>query len=148
MKSLTRRTLLALALASLRVKAAGAAGTAPLSGGDARAIRAVIEAQLKAMAAGDAVRAFSYASPSVRMQFGDAPNFMSMVRQGYPMLIRPSATLFLRPESFEKAVLQVVHLRDRDGRSWQATYQLQKQPDQSWRINGCVVQPEEADSMT
>jgi hypothetical protein len=137
--------LAALALGGL---AAAAAGPAPLSGRDAQAIRAVVEAQLDAMAAGDDARAFSYASPSVRMQFHDAPSFMSMVQQGYPMLIRPAATLFLRPESFEHGVLQAVHLRDQDGTAWQAVYQLQKQPDRSWRINGCVVQPAADEPMT
>ncbi|HEY4037776.1 MAG TPA: DUF4864 domain-containing protein, partial [Burkholderiaceae bacterium] len=85
MKSIARWMLLtAMALTSLVSDAAGPSG---LSAGDARAIRAVIEAQLDAMAADDEARAFSFASPSIRMQFDDASSFMTMVRQGYPMLI-------------------------------------------------------------
>jgi hypothetical protein len=147
-RSHLRRVLVAvLALAGLPA-IAGAAGPAPVSSREAQAIRAVVEAQLDAMAAGDDARAFSYASPSVRMQFRDAPSFMSMVQHGYPMLIKPSATLFLRPEVYEHGVLQVIHLRDQDGGAWRAVYQLQKQPDRSWRINGCVVQPAADDPMT
>jgi Domain of unknown function (DUF4864) len=105
----------------------------------------VIEAQLDAMAADDEARAFSYASPSIRMQFDDASSFMTMVRQGYPMLIRPTEMLFSQPRTVEESVLQVVRLRDREGRPWLATYDLERQPDRSWRINGCIVEPDQSD---
>jgi hypothetical protein len=118
-----------------------------VSSRDARAIRAVIEAQLKAFGADDAVRAFSYASPSIRMQFGDAPTFMTMVREGYPMLIRPTATIFFRPDPVDQGVMQQVHVRDTDGGSWLATYHVLRQPDKTWLINGCVVEPDEDDSL-
>ena len=145
MKSAIRWMLcVAVALASV---GSHADESADVSTGDARAIRAVIEAQLKAIGADDAVLAFSYASPSIRMQFGDAPTFMTMVREGYPMLIRPTATVFLRPDPAEQGVMQQVHLRDRDGRSWLATYHVQRQPDKNWLINGCVVEPDEGDSL-
>jgi hypothetical protein len=126
--------------------AGDAVGTAGVSSDDARAVRSVVEAQLKALAADDAALAFSYASPSIRMQFGNASNFITMVRQGYPMLIRPAATEFFRPEAVEDGVMQLVHLRDQDGRSWLATYQMQRQPDRSWRINGCVVESGDRES--
>jgi hypothetical protein len=77
------------------------------------------------------------------MQFGNAFNFMTMVHQGYPMLIGPAATEFFRPEAVEDAVMQLVHLRDQDGRSWLVTYQVQRQPDHSWRINGCLVESDD-----
>jgi hypothetical protein len=68
-----------------------------------------------------------------------------MVRQGYPMLIRPTETLFSQPRSVEEDVVEVVRLRDQDGRAWLATYHVQRQPDKSWRINGCVVEPDDTD---
>jgi len=143
MRSIVRWVVLtAMTLTSLASDAAGATG---LNAGDARAIRAVIEAQLDAMAADDEARAFSYASPSIRMQFDDASSFMTMVRQGYPMLIRPTETLFSQPWTVEEGVVQVVRLRDQDRRPWLATYHLQRQPDKSWRINGCVVEPDQSD---
>ncbi len=122
-----------------------AAGETEVGAADARAVRAVIEAQLSALAAGDAQRAFSYASPSIQSQFGDAGSFIGMVRQGYAMLIRPLETLFLRPEAVEQGVMQPVHVRDRDGRAWLAVYHVQRQPDASWRINGCLVTPDDDD---
>ena len=124
------------------------ASAADLSDPDARAVRAVVQAQLKAFAEGDAVRAFSYASPQIRSQFGDAAAFITMVQQGYPMVIRPAATVFSAPEAVDGNVLQVVQLRDADGRRWLATYQVQRGPDQRWRINGCAVVPDSGKSST
>ena len=115
---------------------------------DARAVREVIQAQLKALAADDAVRAFSYASPSIRSQFGDAANFMAMVKSGYPMVLRPVATAFFQAEAAADSVMQAVQLRGRDGRAWLATYALQRQPDGRWRINGCTVQADTGKSST
>ena len=113
----------------------------PVAAADASAIRALVEAQLQAMAQGDARRAFSYASADIHRQFGTAENFMAMVRLGYPMVLAPASTAFFVPVPDDQPglVLQVVQLTDRGGRRWLATYQLQRQPDGSWRINGCAV---------
>ena len=115
------------------------AGAAGFAEGDGRAVRLVIEAQLKAFAADDAERAFSYASAAIRTQFGDAATFMAMVQSTYPMLVRPAATSFFQPRLADGVVWQTVQLRDRAGRLWLATYQLQQQADVGWRINGCAV---------
>ena len=128
--------------------AAGPAQAVSLSERDAKAVRAVVEAQLQALAANDAVRAFSFASAAIRSQFGDAATFITMVRQGYPVLIRPAATAFFQPEVMDGAVIQVVQLRDATGRIWLATYQLQRQADQRWRISGCAVAPDAGKSST
>jgi hypothetical protein len=145
MRSVVRCLLLAaMTLTSLE---GSAASPASVNVTDARAIRAVIEAQLDAIAADDAALAFSYASPSIRMQFEDASSFMTMVQQGYPMLIHPAQTLFTPPEAIDEDVLQAVHLRDQGGGVWRAVYHLQRQPDKSWRINGCVVLPDEDDGL-
>jgi hypothetical protein len=147
MRQTVQRWLLSLGLAL----AAGAAAAQAVPPPDARAVREVIEAQLKALAADDAVRAFSYASPTIRTQFGDAATFMAMVRSGYPMVLRPAATAFFQPEAADGAgmqVVQVVQLRDRAGRAWRATYEVQRQTDGHWRINGCVVQADTGKSST
>jgi hypothetical protein len=116
---------------------------------DARAVRAVIEAQLQAFTAGNAERAFSFASAAVRAKFGEAETFMSMVLAGYPMLVQPAATSFFVPESTDGVVVvQKVQMRDRAGRLWMATYRLQLQANASWRINDCAVMPDTASSAT
>lgn len=127
---------------------ASSAGAVEVSDRDARAIRTVIESQLKALAADDAAKAFSFATPMIRKQFGDAPTFMTMVQRGYPMVIRPAATAFFRPEAAEGSVLQGVQLRDAEGRDWRVTYQMQRQADKSWRINGVAVMADDGKSTT
>ena len=136
----TRRRLGRVALLALLVPVGG--GAAPLAESDARAVRQVIEAQLEAFAADDGARAFSYASASIQAQFGDANNFMAMVRRGYPMVIRPAAVSFFQPQrdvGTPETVTQLVQLRDREGRLWNATYLLEQVTGAGWRISGCVV---------
>lgn len=118
---------------------AGPLRAADVAAPDASAIRSLIEAQLAAFRADDAERAFSYASPSIRTQFGDAATFISMVRSGYPVVYRPASVAFLLPEAADGQVIQRVRLTDASGAAWLAIYSLQRQADKSWRINGCVV---------
>ena len=125
-----------------------AEGANEVSAGDRRAVRAVVEAQLKALAADDSARAFSYASPAIQKQFRDAGAFMTMVRRAYPMVIRPVATSFFAPEGGEGTIIQGLQFRDREGKVWRAFYELQRHPDRSWRINGCVVAPDDDSSTT
>lgn len=141
-----RRWLLRLSL--LGLLAPLAAGAAVLSEADARAVRSVIEAQLEAFAADDAERAYSYAAAGIRTQFGDAAAFMAMVRSGYPMVVRPQAVTFFQPRAADGAVVQMVQLRDRTGRLWRATYQLERQAGDGWRISGCTVAPDSGKSLT
>ena len=127
------------------------AGAAVLSGPDERAVRQVVEAQLQAFAADDADRAFSYASPSIRAQFGDAARFMAMVRDGYPMVVRPATVSFFQAQTeagHAGTVSQPVQLRDREGRLWMATYLLERQAGAGWRISGCVVAADNGRSLT
>ena len=131
-----------LALSIGLVAGAGAEDGNAVSAVAARAVRTVVEAQLAAFAADDAERAFSFASADIRQQFGDATTFMQMVRQGYPMLIRPATTSFLLPTGTEALVLQVIRVRDQGGRAWLAADSVQKQSDDSWRINGCAMRPD------
>jgi hypothetical protein len=130
--------LVAAALALFTVSAARAER---VSSDDTRAVRAVVEAQLSAFAADDAKRAFSYAAPAIREMFGTPDRFMEMVRAGYPVVYRPASVVFLNPEWIEGQLVQGVHLTDASGALWLAVYRLERQPDKSWRISGCEVQP-------
>jgi len=141
---------LLLTIASSAAMADGNSRADQVSASDARAVRAVVEAQLKALAAEESAQAFSYASPAIKSQFHDAATFAEMVRRSYPMLIRPASISFMRPEASERAkttITQAVQFRDREGNFWRAVYELELQPDKSWRINGCAVAPDD-DSLT
>lgn len=138
---------LSFGLAGLPPADAQAAPATP-SDADARAVRQVVEAQLRAMADGDAERAFSYAAPAIRAQFVDAARFMAMVTGTYPMVVRPASTVFFQPTLNDGQVLQVVQLRDRAGRHWRAAYLLARQSNGAWRIAGCVVSAQAGDAST
>lgn len=133
---LLRKLMLTMAmlLASL------AAGAAEVSRADAKAARAVVQAQLAALAADDAVRAFSFAAPPIRDQFGTAERFVEMVRKSYPVVHRPASTTFLTPDGDgADLVVQPVQMTDAAGAAWLAIYRLQRQPDKRWKIIGCEI---------
>ena len=120
--------------------AVGAAlATGEVNRADARAARAVIEAQLAAFAADDAERAFSFAAPGIRESFGTAERFMAMVRKGYPVVYRPTSVRFLEPVLEQGSLLQRVRMTDDTGAAWMVVYELQRQADRSWRITACVA---------
>lgn len=104
---------------------------------DARAVRAVIEAQLDAFRRDDAAQAFALATPDIRERFGDAATFLDMVRQSYAVVYRPQSVSFEEPLLLEGELVQPVSLTDAQGRAWIAIYPMQRQPDGSWRTNGC-----------
>jgi len=103
------------------------------------AIRGVISRQLEAFQRDDAEAAFSFAAPSIREQFGTANAFMQMVREGYGALYRPRSTVFLPPIRSQAGPMQPVEVTDEQGAMWIALYLMQRQPDGTWRIAGCVL---------
>ena len=113
----------------------------PVSADDAQAARAIVAGQLEAFASDDAKRAFSYAAPAIREMFGTPERFLAMVRTGYPAVYRASGVTFLIPLRVQGQLYQGVHLTDAAGVLWLATYRLERQPDGSWRIAGCELQP-------
>lgn len=125
---------LLLALAPLVATAQDAVPAA-----DAQAVRAVIEAQLDAFRRDDAARAFSLATPGIRQAFGSAENFIAMVRGSYAAVYRPKSVAFDAPLVIDGELIQPVRLTDAEGRAWLALYPMQRQPDGSWRTNGCQL---------
>jgi hypothetical protein len=110
-----------------------------VSAADAKAARALIEAQLAAFAADDAPRAFSYAAPAIQTMFGTPERFLSMVRDSYPVVYRPASVSFLQPEWVGGKLVQRVQMSDAAGAPWLVVYELERQNDRSWRISACVA---------
>ncbi len=119
--------------------AAALATAAPLAESDEVQIRQVIFAQLTAFADDDADGAFEKATPAVREAIGSSGRFLAMVRGSYPMVYRSSSVSFKRAQVEADSVLQMVEIVDDDNKAWLAVYELEKQPDNSWRISACVV---------
>ena len=131
-----RRFLCALLLAAAPLVSLG---QPYLSGPDAAAVREVIEAQLDAFRRDDAQRAFSFAAPNIRSQFGTAENFIEMVRSSYAPVYRPNSVKFETFQIIDEQVVQPVRLADAGGQAWVAFYVMQRQPNGDWRIAGCQL---------
>jgi hypothetical protein len=113
---------------------------APADGADKAAIVGVIQRQLDAFQGDRAAEAFGYASPGIQRMFGTADNFMTMVRQGYPQVYRPRSVDFRELVTTEGRIVQKVLFVGPDGVPVVADYIMQRQPDGSWRIDGCSLE--------
>ncbi|HVT50242.1 MAG TPA: DUF4864 domain-containing protein [Dongiaceae bacterium] len=140
-----RRVLAVLILALGVCGPAAAQSVAPddpastLPAPDQAAIRHVIEAQLAAFQRDDGVEAFGYATPAIQQKFGDATNFMAMVKGGYPAVYRPRSVTFDKLVDTEFGPDQILRVIGPDGAAYTAHYIMQKQPDGTWMINGCYL---------
>lgn len=122
-------------LAGLLVGVVGQA--AAQDGADRTAIRQVIESQLAAFQKDDAAGAYGFASPTIQEKFVNADIFMEMVKAGYPAVYRPREVEFRDLRSEAGRWYQDLFLIGPDGNPAMAIYEMQQQPDGSWRINGC-----------
>lgn len=104
---------------------------------DQTAIVGVIRKQLDAFQGDRAVEAFGYASPGIQHMFGTPDNFLAMVRQGYPPVYRPRSVDFRELVTTEGRIVQKVLFIGPDGVPVIAEYFMERQPDGSWRIDGC-----------
>ncbi len=103
--------------------------------GSSDAIRGVIQSQIDAFLMDDFASAFSYASPSIRGIFETPDNFGAMVREGYPMVWRPSEVTFGELREIGGRLWQRVVVEDAQGRVHALDYQM-IQTDGGWKING------------
>ncbi|MDO9316564.1 MAG: DUF4864 domain-containing protein [Burkholderiaceae bacterium] len=101
--------------------------------------RAVVQAQLDAFAADDARRAFQLASPSARKHLGSPDNFIKLVRKNYAVVYRPASVAFLKPQLIDGVVMLGVQMTDSQGAAWLVTYQLERQPNGLFLIDGCEL---------
>lgn len=105
---------------------------------DAAAIARVIGDQIEAFKSDDFATAFTYASPGIRGIFGSPERFGQMVRQGYPMVWRPSQVEFLDLREQGGALIQEVLVRDAAGVDWLLDYEMVR-GGTGWQINGVQI---------
>jgi hypothetical protein len=101
----------------------------------------IIRAQMQAFQADDAGRAFSFASPDLQQKFGSPATFLDMVKAGYAPVYRPKAVEFRDWVESPGGPEQQVFVIGPDGRGYIAHYMMERQPDGSWRISGCYLEP-------
>ena len=105
-----------------------------------KAIETTIRAQITAFQADDFERAFTYASPTIQQIFRAPDVFGRMVRQGYPMVYRPSEIAFLELATVEGYFWQKVQIRDDQARYHIMAYQMVRL-DGVWRMNSVQLLP-------
>jgi hypothetical protein len=114
---------------------------AELSDTDKSAIVSVIQQQLAAFQADDAELAFSFASPGIQGRFQTAEQFMAMVRDQYATVYRSQSANFEAVGWVQGDPVQAVTMVGPAGEWMIAYYQMEKQPDDTWRIAGCLLTP-------
>ena len=102
-------------------------------------IQDTIRQQIQAFEADDFARAFTYASPNIQALFGTPEAFGKMVREGYPMVWRPSDVAMLDLRTVGGALWQRVRVTDGKGRSFLMDYQMIEGPN-GWLINAVLMQ--------
>ena len=107
---------------------------------DQDGIRQTIERQITAFQNDDVAGAFTHASPTIQRLFGTAERFGSMVKNGYPMVWRPSDVRFLDLREIAGAQWQKVQIRDQGGAFHLLDYQMINL-NGVWRINGVQLLP-------
>jgi hypothetical protein len=122
------------------IGAAAPAQTAPTAA-EWQAIQEVIAAPRAAIIAGDADKAFAYASPGIQQQFGDAASFLAMVDAAYAALESARYVEFLEGAIIDGIVVQRLRLIDADNTVRVALYTMEKQADGKWRVSGCRIAP-------
>jgi Domain of unknown function (DUF4864) len=137
MLALVRRLTLAAILILGSASAAGAEES--IAPADASAIQQVIQDQMAAFKVDDWAAAFAYATPSIQTKFQNPQVFSQMVTQAYQPVYRPRGVEFRALTPSEFGPTQEVFVIGPDGLSYLAYYTMEKQPDGTWRINGCYL---------
>ncbi len=136
-----RLTAIVFAVFALAAFAAPPSGNASLRLAEWKAIQQVIGDQLKALKAGDGMKAMAYSVPGIRRQFETPERFLRMVREGYSALLDARTSTFLEGAVVDGVTIQPLQLVLPDNTVLVALYRMEKQKDGRWRIAGCVIAP-------
>jgi hypothetical protein len=131
--------VLLLAAGLMRPAPARADDPAEVPAADRAAIAGVITRQIDAFRHDDANAAFGFASPMIQGMFGDPAHFLAMVQRGYPPVYRPRSVHIGALVMQDGRIVQRVELVGPDGGRDLALYTMEREPDGSWRIDGCQL---------
>lgn len=99
----------------------------------------IIKNQIAAFLNNDAAAAYSFASPAIQEKFLNQNLFFEMVKRTYQPVFRPGNFAFGRSKVVGDQVIQEVLITGPDGKDWTAIYQLVRQPDGAYKINGVQI---------
>lgn len=106
--------------------------------------RQVIEQQITAFLNNDATTAYSFASPEIKSVFPNAERFFEMVKKSYGPVYRPGNYAFGRNQVSPDGTVayQEVLISAPDGKDWAVYYELKRQRDGQFAINGVRMKRE------
>ena len=119
----------------------------PALSGDAEvsSAQSTIDRQLKAFQANDGATAYSYAAPNIKRMFPTVEAFMGLVTRGYAPVRNPRSYSFGKVEEMSPtSIVQQVILVGPDGKTYEAVYTLEMQPDGTHLITGCSLRASNA----
>ncbi len=112
-----------------------------LSGIEMNGIRAAIRGQILALSKRDATRAFSYLAPVTQGYFADPAAFLRTLMAQLQPLASVAGFAFSDTEREATDAIQHVLFADQKGLEWLARFTMERQPDGSWGIKSCKVEP-------
>jgi len=139
--------MLMRAIEAAAVAAALWGGTASADESTAARSRAIIERQLDAFARNDAEAAYALADPAIKQMFGDADQFLAMVRERYPPVYRHRSVEFDEFAELGDEASLTATIVDTDNVVWTALYGLRRDANGDWLISGCVLVKSEASAI-
>ncbi|PYB75069.1 DUF4864 domain-containing protein [Rhizobium wuzhouense] len=106
--------------------------------------KGVIEQQITAFLNDDAAAAYSFASPEIKSVFPNPERFFEMVKKSYGPVYRPGNYAFGRNQVSPdgKVAFQEVLISSPDGKDWAVYYELKRQSDGKFAINGVRIKRE------
>ncbi|MDK4737509.1 DUF4864 domain-containing protein [Rhizobium sp. LEGMi198b] len=133
-----RALSLAAALCITLALAPGARAEDPV-----QSAQTLIQEQIEAFLHNDADSAYSFAAPGIKALFPDKDSFFAMVKKSYQPVYHPGNYAFGKSRAIDNGavVYQEVLITGTDGKDWTAIYQIARQPDGSYKINGVQILP-------
>jgi hypothetical protein len=100
--------------------------------------QSVISEQIKALMRDDAEKAYSYASPDIRMMYPDKNAFLTMVQKNYEAVYHAGNYAFGRSKLVGGGEMrfQEVMITGPGGKDWTAIYEMRLMDDGSYKVNG------------
>jgi Domain of unknown function (DUF4864) len=106
---------------------------------DKRKIEDAVRAELRAIVAQDAKRAFAKLTPSTQSFFGKPETFLQAVADELPPILVTKKFSFLGIERTGSTTSEVL-ITDIVGQEWLAQFEVERQENGEWRVKGCTVQ--------
>jgi hypothetical protein len=106
---------------------------------DKRKIEDAVRAELRAIVAQDAKRAFAKLTPSTQSFFGKPEKFLQAVADELPPILVAKKFSFLGIDRADTTTSEVL-ITDILGQEWLAQFEVERQESGDWRVKGCVVQ--------